>query len=137
MRVILDSNIDPWAGLPVWVVSMPDQRQTNEGPGPLETRNIERLKNQEFEVMNKKEALTSAITVKEVLDRHPRALQVFMDIGLLCVGCPAEAFHTLADVAREYHLDLNQLLQRIYKAIGDDEVSLGLSPQKSDGRSGI
>ena len=73
--------------------------------------------------MNKKEGLTSATTVKGVLDRHPEALQVFVDIGLLCVGCPAEAFHTLADVAREYHLDLSQLLQRLREAIGDDAVS--------------
>ncbi len=60
-----------------------------------------------------------------------------MDLGLLCVGCPAEAFHTLADVAREYHLDLDQLLQRVYKAVGEDKVSSGLSPQKGDGRNGI
>jgi len=72
--------------------------------------------------------LSSDITVKELLDRHPRTLQLFMDIGLLCVGCPAEAFHTLADVAREYHFDLNQLLQQIQKTIGDDEVSLGPIP---------
>jgi hybrid cluster-associated redox disulfide protein len=87
--------------------------------------------------MNKKEPLTSVLTVKEVLDRYPQALQVFMDIGLLCVGCPTEAFHNLADVAREYNLDLNQLLQRINKAIRDDEVSSGLSRQKSDDRSSI
>ena len=72
--------------------------------------------------MNKKEVLTSNLTVKEVLNRHPQALRIFMDIGLLCVGCPTEAFHTLADVAREYNLDLNQLLQRIYKAIGVNEI---------------
>ena len=45
-----------------------------------------------------------------------------MDLGLLCAGCPAEAFHTLADVAREHRLDLNQLLRRITKAIEDDEA---------------
>jgi len=72
--------------------------------------------------------LSSDITVKELLDRHPQTLQLFMDIGLLCVGCPAEAFHTLADVAREYHFDLNQLLQQIQKTIGDHEVSLGPIP---------
>lgn len=99
--------------------------------------NVERLKNQEFEVMNKKELLTPTITVKEVLDRHPKVLQVFMDTGLLCVGCPAEAFHTLADVAREYNIDLNQLLQRIYRAIEDDIVQLGLSSQKRDIQNGI
>ena len=46
-----------------------------------------------------------------------------MELGLLCVGCPAEAFHTLEDVAREYHLDLDQLLQRIDMVIGDKEAS--------------
>lgn len=86
--------------------------------------------------MKKEGLLTSAMTVKEVLDRHPRALQAFVDVGLSCVGCPTEAFHTLAEVAREYHLDLNQLLQRIHRAIGDDEASSGLSPEESDGRSG-
>ncbi len=70
-----------------------------------------------------KSLLSSDITVKELLDCHPQTLQLFMDIGLLCVGCPAEAFHTLADVAREYHFDLNQLLQQIQKTIGDDKVS--------------
>ena len=66
--------------------------------------------------------LSSNITVKELLDHYPQVLQVFLDIGLLCVGCPTEAFHTLADVAREYRLDLDQLRRRLYKAIEDDEV---------------
>ncbi|WP_155316006.1 DUF1858 domain-containing protein [Desulfosarcina alkanivorans] len=58
-------------------------------------------------------ALSRDITVKALLDRHPRLLPLFMELGLPCPGCPAEAFHTLADVAREYHLDLDQLRQRI------------------------
>ena len=69
--------------------------------------------------MKKKELLTSDSTVKEVLDRHPRSLRVFVDIGLLCAGCPAEAFHTLEDVAREYHLNLEELLQQIHEAIAE------------------
>ena len=81
--------------------------------------------------------LSPEITVKELLDRYPRLLKPFMDLDLLCVGCPAEAFHTLADVAHEYHLDLNQFLQRIYKVIEDDEASQGLSTPKSDGRSSL
>ncbi|MCP4010136.1 MAG: DUF1858 domain-containing protein [Proteobacteria bacterium] len=67
--------------------------------------------------------LSSDTTVKELLDRYPKILQLFMDFGLLCVGCPAEAFHTLADVAREYHLDPNQLRQRIDRIIGDNKAS--------------
>ncbi len=65
--------------------------------------------------------ISTDITVKELLDRYPRLLQMFMDMGLMCVGCPVETFHTMADVAREYHLDLKQFLQRIHKAIGDEE----------------
>lgn len=75
--------------------------------------------------MNKKAALTSAMTVKEVLDRHPQVIQEFMNIGLLCVDCPAEAFHTMEDVAREYNLDLDQLLQSINKVAKDDAARLG------------
>lgn len=81
--------------------------------------------------------LTPHMTVKELLDRYPQLLRTFLDLGLLCVGCPAEAFHSLADVAREYRLDLNQLLQHIYKVIGDHEASQGLSTPRSDGLSSL
>jgi hybrid cluster-associated redox disulfide protein len=74
--------------------------------------------------------ISAEIIVKDLLDRHPRLVQLFMDMELMCVGCPAEAFHTLADVSREYHLDLKQLLQRIYKVIGNDAASQGGSPPK-------
>ncbi len=77
------------------------------------------------------------ITVKDLLDRYPRLMQTFMNMELLCVGCPAEGFHTLADVAQENHLDLNQLLQRIYKAIGNDRMSSGLSSTNHSQRANI
>ena len=72
--------------------------------------------------LHTKHSLHIVHAVQELLDLYPQALGVFLDIGLLCVGCPTEAFHTLADVAREYRLDLNQLLRRIYKAVEDDEA---------------
>ncbi|MGA8020529.1 MAG: hypothetical protein WCA42_16795 [Desulfobacterales bacterium] len=61
--------------------------------------------------------LSSDITVKDLLDRYPQLLRTFMDLGLLCVGFPTEAFHTLADVAREYRLYQDQLLHRLQHAI--------------------
>ncbi len=68
------------------------------------------------------------MTVKEVLDRYPRTLQPFMNLGLLCVGCPMETFHTLADVAREYRMDPDQLLQRFQRAIGKSETPNAAKP---------
>lgn len=61
--------------------------------------------------------ISSDTTVKELLESYPQVLQVFMDMGLLCPGCPAEAFHTLAEVAQEYLLNVDILLERIAAAI--------------------
>jgi hypothetical protein len=44
-----------------------------------------------------------------------------MDLGLLCLGCPTEAFHTLSDVARENHLDPDELLRRLDEDVREDE----------------
>ena len=68
--------------------------------------------------------ISSVMTVKELLETHPNMLHIFLDMGLLCVGCPAEAFHTLAEVAKEYKLDVDQLLRRINKSVRDDASSL-------------
>ena len=55
--------------------------------------------------------LTTDITVKELLDRYPKLLQEFLYFGLLCAGCPAEAFHTVEDIAKEYGYDPNKLIE--------------------------
>lgn len=62
------------------------------------------------------------MTVKELLDRHPKLLLTFLDLSLLCVGCPTEAFHTLSDVAREYHLDRDAFLRRLSENTHGDEA---------------
>ena len=67
--------------------------------------------------------ISSVITVKELLETHPNLLHMFMDMGLLCVGCPAEAFHTLAEVAQEYRLDINQLLRCLNESIRNNASS--------------
>ncbi len=67
--------------------------------------------------------ISSVVTVKELLETHPQLLHMFLDMGLLCVGCPAEAFHTLEEVAQEYKLDVDQLLRRINKSIRENASS--------------
>jgi hybrid cluster-associated redox disulfide protein len=63
--------------------------------------------------------ISARLTVKELLDRYPQTLPAFMRLRLLCVGCPTEAFHTLADVAREHGLDIEFLLECIRSAISE------------------
>jgi len=57
--------------------------------------------------------MSSDTTVKYLLETYPQISQMFIDMRLRCVGCPAEGFHTLAEVAHEYKLDLNQLIENI------------------------
>ncbi|GAB6909526.1 hypothetical protein JCM12296A_53710 [Desulfosarcina cetonica] len=61
--------------------------------------------------------LLKSTTIKALLDQHPYLWSTFIDIGLKCAGCPAEAFHDLADVAREYGLDEQQLIARLETVI--------------------
>jgi hybrid cluster-associated redox disulfide protein len=75
--------------------------------------------------MTLKPTITADVTVKELLDRFPQLLKIFMEMNLMCAGGPTETFHTLADVAREYHLDLERLFIRIHEALeGTDAPSV-------------
>lgn len=70
-----------------------------------------------------KPRLSSDITVKELLDRYPWLLKRFIDLGLLCPGCPTEAFHTVDDVSKEYGYDSNKLIQHFQSVIDASETS--------------
>ncbi|QBH12038.1 DUF1858 domain-containing protein [Desulfobacter hydrogenophilus] len=63
------------------------------------------------------------ITIKELIDQHPTLIKLFMNMGLLCIGCPAETFHTVTDIAGEYGLNLNHLVDQINRAIQNTTIS--------------
>ncbi len=65
------------------------------------------------------ENITAGTLVKDVLDLHPEAVKAFMELGLMCVGCPVAGFHTMADVAREHERDLAGLLRDLNRCIQD------------------
>jgi hybrid cluster-associated redox disulfide protein len=60
---------------------------------------------------------SESITIKELLDLYPFLLSTFIDLGLMCVGCPTDAFHNLSDVAREHDLDKKHLITQLKSAI--------------------
>jgi hybrid cluster-associated redox disulfide protein len=61
--------------------------------------------------------LDSKITVSELLRVHPSAMDVFIRRKMLCVGCPAESFHTLEDIAIINGIALDQLLEELRESI--------------------
>jgi hybrid cluster-associated redox disulfide protein len=65
--------------------------------------------------------IDSKMTIQELLGHHPCATAAFIKRRRLCVGCPAQAFHALADVARIHGCTIDDLSDAIREAIETEE----------------
>ncbi len=61
------------------------------------------------------------MTIQELLERYPLAAAAFIKRRMLCVGCPAQAFHMLEDVARIHGCTIDDLCAVIREAIQTEE----------------
>ena len=60
-----------------------------------------------------KAELSADSNIREVLENYPNAVGVFLKNNLHCVGCAAAQFETLSDVANEFELDVEKLIEEI------------------------
>ncbi|MBZ9798530.1 DUF1858 domain-containing protein [Mesorhizobium sp. ES1-4] len=60
-------------------------------------------------------------TMDEIMRMSPAAIRIVLQHGMLCVGCPIASFHTIADAAREHHLDEEQLSCDLQAAAGSSD----------------
>ena len=65
--------------------------------------------------------IDSKISILELLGRYPLATAAFIKRRMLCVGCPAQAFHTLEEVARIHGSSVDDLCAAIREAIQTEE----------------
>ena len=65
--------------------------------------------------------IDSKMTIQELLARHPLATAAFIKRRMLCVGCPAQAFHALEDVARIHGSTIDGLCAAIREVIQTEE----------------
>jgi hybrid cluster-associated redox disulfide protein len=68
------------------------------------------------EVAMRKE-ITADSLVQQVVERHPQTILAFNRLGMQCVGCYISPFHTIADCAREYTLNIESLLGELNQAL--------------------
>ena len=67
--------------------------------------------------------LKSKMTVNELLLNYPSVIDVFLKRKMLCVGCPAQAFHTLEDVACIYGIPFKELRRELQDTLeGKEEI---------------
>jgi hybrid cluster-associated redox disulfide protein len=65
--------------------------------------------------------LDPKMTIGELLERYPHAVDAFIKRKMLCVGCPAEAYHTLEDSAHFYGCSVDALRDAILEAVQSGE----------------
>lgn len=60
------------------------------------------------------------MTISDLLEWQPQTASIFIQRKMLCIGCPAEAFHTLGDAARLYGFDLTDFIAAIDAVVRKD-----------------
>ncbi|TPJ27254.1 DUF1858 domain-containing protein [Mesorhizobium sp. B2-7-2] len=69
-----------------------------------------------------KRKLNDDATMDGIMRATPATIRVVLQYGMLCVGCPIAAFHTVSEAAREHDLDEDQLRRDLEAAIKSGDV---------------
>jgi hybrid cluster-associated redox disulfide protein len=62
---------------------------------------------------SKKIKLTPKTNIIETVEHYPSAAKVFAERGIPCLGCAAAHFETLADIAEEFNVSVEKLINEI------------------------
>ena len=65
--------------------------------------------------------ITEKTYVDEMTQRYPATAVLLMKMGVQCVGCWISPHHCMADVAKEWHLNLGRLLRQLNEFIAEDD----------------
>jgi hybrid cluster-associated redox disulfide protein len=57
------------------------------------------------------------VLVSDVMRQWPQTIRVFVRRHLACPGCAIASFHTLAEVAAEYDIDVDDLLGELQVSV--------------------
>lgn len=59
------------------------------------------------------ELVSKDLTIGELLNQHPEAAPILMEIGMHCLGCPASQGESLAEAAMVHGIDADLLVEKI------------------------
>jgi len=65
----------------------------------------------------KKLLITKDMTIGEIIEKYPKAAQILLEQGLMCVSCGMAQMETLEQGALTHELDINKLLRILNKAL--------------------
>lgn len=54
--------------------------------------------------------------ISEILQKYPKAFEVFLKYNLPCIGCAAAHFENIEAIAKEFNIDIEKLLKDLNEA---------------------
>lgn len=57
------------------------------------------------------------MTVGEVLRSYPQTVQVFLELGMHCLGCPSSTMESIEGAALTHGKNVDELVEQLNKAI--------------------
>lgn len=72
-------------------------------------------------MVKKNKSIDKNIGFAELLEKHPESVEVLMNSGMHCIGCPASMFETLEDGALAHGIDADKLVKEINKKLSVKE----------------
>ena len=61
--------------------------------------------------------LTKEMTVGQVLKLYPQTVQVFLELGMHCLGCPSSTMESIEGAALTHGRNAEELVAQLNKAI--------------------
>lgn len=62
-------------------------------------------------------SIGSTTTVGDILERHPRAMRIFIDHRMACIGCAIAPYHTIEEACAEYGVSVDAVVREIAEAV--------------------
>ena len=61
--------------------------------------------------------ITKDTLFSELLEKHPESVEILLEMGMHCIGCPASAMETIEQGAEMHGIDSKELIKRINNRI--------------------
>ncbi|NLZ49154.1 MAG: DUF1858 domain-containing protein [Clostridiales bacterium] len=61
--------------------------------------------------------LSKDMTIGELVGIYPQTVEVLMDFGMGCVGCPASQAETLEQAAMVHGFDVDELMEKLKEVV--------------------
>lgn len=63
--------------------------------------------------------ITKEMTVGQVLRTHPQTVQIFLELGMHCLGCPSSTMESIEGAALTHGKKPDELVAQLNKAIAE------------------